>query len=144
MIVMQVSSFLLHLLGVGFSATGQVWPPSPPKTYTEVLGVTARQHVLIPRCGTTRNRLEWSFDGRTARLTKLQIHGRRFRVSDLAEVNSQIARFADDVLVRVDCNAQAAVIAFIQSQAAGSEAAKQVRYSVEDNRLVLEETINTD
>lgn len=142
--MMQASPLLVCLFGGVPLITGQAWPPSPPKAYTEVLGVTARRHVLIPRCGTTRNRLEWTFDGRTARLTKLQIHDKKFQAADLADINGQIVRFADDVLVRVDCDGQAAVIAFIQSQAAGTAAAKQVRYAVENDRVVLEDRINME
>lgn len=142
MTILWLSS--LKLVAAVLLTTGQVWPPAPPKTYTEILGVTTRRHVLTPRCGTSQNRLEWAFDGRVARLTTLRIHGRNAKSSDLSAVNKQIARFADDVLIRVDCDGQAAVIAFIQSQSAGSEAAKQVRYSVENDRLVLEEKINMD
>jgi hypothetical protein len=104
-------------------------PPAPPKSYPEFFNPTYTDHEIDATCAASKMTLRWKFTSRGVQLTALRFNGTASSSAELEKINEWLAAFPGDALARIECGNEGAVVTFIESNLAGSPAAKRIKFS---------------
>ncbi|WP_156457839.1 hypothetical protein [Sphingomonas sp. Leaf412] len=103
--------------------------PPPPVEAPEFMIATDVSHTVDARCAGYRMNMAWRSGENGTIVTGIEFGNEKGTASEIGKINSWIKGLPGDVLVRVECNVEGALLGFFSARPLGTIRTKMVEVS---------------